>query len=129
MRALRIEAGRGLIAQHDRSIRHQGTRDGDPLLFAATHHLRKTFCAVRHVDLFEHFPDPALGFCIRNAQQGQRKHDVLLGRERRKQVELLEDESDLIEPYTGHVARTQPGCTYPVDDHLTRRWVDDTTDE
>ena len=82
--------------------RGQGAGHGDALLLAARQLARAVRQAVAQPDGVDHAVDPRLVGLA--AGEGDRERDVLVGVERRDQVEGLEDEADLVAPQDRELA-------------------------
>ena len=90
----RVEVAGRLVAQDRFRIAHQGAGDGDALHLAAGHFLGKVAGAAAHADAFQALGRVLERLAAADAAQQQRQRHVLHGRQRRQQVEELEDEAD-----------------------------------
>src|SRR5438309_1023481 len=81
---------------------------------------------VRHTNPAEHLHGvcPPLGAAIGMAES-HRQHDVLGDRERRQQLEELEDDADCAAPPPNQCVGPQVTEILPTDDHLTGIWLVD----
>ena len=84
---------------------------GHPLLLAAGQLGRPVLEPVAQVDRGDHRVEP--GLVRLAAGDRQRQRDVLLGGQRRQQVELLEDEADLVPAQLRSAACRDPGSRSP----------------
>src|ERR1019366_7397982 len=87
----------------------QRARDGHALALAARELVRQMLETRAELHEIEQFPGALLDLAARPAAQVQRQADVFEARERRQQVEELEDEADLVASHfrqliVGHAA-------------------------
>jgi hypothetical protein len=89
-----VQVARGLVGEEDRRPGDERAGDRDALLLAARQLGRAVAAALGQPDAARRRVEGrAVGLA---AGDGQRQEDVLLGRERRQQVEGLEDEADVL---------------------------------
>src|SRR2546422_9238571 len=92
---LRVELSRGLVRDEQGWVVRQGDRNGDPLLLAAAQLVRPMARTVGEADEIKEFLGPSLPGRAVFGGEAHRKLDVLLGGQRRDEVEELEDEAGL----------------------------------
>ena len=98
----RVEVAGRLVGEDDGRPRGQGAGDGDALLLAAGELRRAVAGAVGEPDACR--AAAAIRAPLRRAaREAQRQRDVLGGRERRQQVEGLEDEADAVAAQPGEL--------------------------
>ena len=100
----KVQVARRLVAQEQRRVLCQRAGNGDPLLFPARQPAGKMIRAFRQAHLVEQLYGPrgdALGVAL---DQLQGELDILGGRERRNEVEELEDEPHPLAPVARQLA-------------------------
>ncbi len=108
-------AGR-LVREDDGRARHDRTRARHALLLAAGKLARTMVQTFLQADHPYHLPEPsAVDRLLRDLQ---RQKDVLLGGQRRYQIEGLEDESDLVAAQVGELLLVHGRDLKAFDDHL-----------
>ena len=96
-----------------RAARSRAPRDRDALLLPARQLAREMVCARGEPDRLQQLPGPARRACLAAAGRRQRHLDVLRGRQRRDQVELLEHEADRLEPNAAQLASPSRAMSRP----------------
>ena len=96
---LGIEVSCRLIGDEQRRLVDERAGDCGALHFAAGDLLRIMRKAMRNADTLGERPCAAFGFLILHAREQAGECDVVADRERRQQVEELEDEADLLAPH------------------------------
>src|SRR5215217_5790120 len=112
----RIEVAGRLVGEDDLGPAHQGPGGGDPLLLSARELAREMIEAIAQADGVDDLVIPVaihLG-----PGDVDRQRDVLGGRERRHQVERLEDEADLLAPQQGQLLLGQRRQVHVADEDL-----------
>ncbi len=94
-----VEVARRLVGEQDRRVVGQRARQRDALLLAAGELRRIVMRAAGQADLVEQRAGPRRG--VGRARDLHRHRDVLERRERRNEVEELEDEADLLAAQLG----------------------------
>ena len=93
---VRVEGTRRLVGEDDARASHEGARDRDALLLAATHLARVGVRTLAQAHAFQHvdgYRTPAQQLGAGGVQEGNL--NVFGGRARRKDVELLEHEAEI----------------------------------
>jgi len=93
--SLRIELSGGLVRKEQGRIVRQGDRNGDSLLLTAAQLVRPMARTVSEADEVKEFLRPSLPGLAVSGGEAHRQLDVLLGGQRRDEVEELEDEARL----------------------------------
>ena len=91
-----VEVAGRLVREHDGRLGDERAGDRDALLLAAGELGGAVALAVGEADAVDQVGDAALRGGVRASGETDREGDVLLGGERREQVEALEDEADAI---------------------------------
>jgi len=99
---MRVEVPSRLIREQPFRAVDEGAGDGDPLLLATGQLRRQRVRLIAQSDFFQQFERPFLPVII-DFPSEQRCHDVLECRQCRDQVELLEDETDVVEAEVGEL--------------------------
>ncbi len=85
-----------LVSQNQIGLVHQGPTERDALLLAAGESIREGVSAVEKADLIQQSAGTLVGSRIDPALELDRKKEILLHGQRRKQVEELEDEAQVL---------------------------------
>ena len=109
---VRIEIAGGLVGQQNRRIDGERARDGDALALAAGKFVGQVREAVRELHQVQQLAGAFVDL-PRPAAQMQRQRDILETRQRRQQVEELENESDLVAAHPGQVIVGQAASGSP----------------
>src|SRR5262249_36338218 len=110
----RVEVAGGLVREDHPRLDRQRARDRDALLLAARELLGEMVGPVAEAHLGEHLGGPPTGA----ADLSELRLDVLDGRERRDEVELLEHEAERPQPQPGQLVVGQVGEVAPLEEHL-----------
>jgi hypothetical protein len=95
---LRVEVAGGFVGEQDRRIDREGAGDGDALALAPGQLVGQVVQAVRELHERQELCGAFMEAGPRPAAQVQGQADVLEARQRRQQVEELEDEPDGVSP-------------------------------
>ena len=108
---LGVERSRRLVGEDQPPLADDRPRDRDPLLLAARHVVREPVGELGDADLAERDAGQLAGLPAAGAVELERQGDVLHGRQRRDQVEVLEDVADRRTPHPGPalLAERRPG--------------------
>ena len=117
----RVEVAGRLVGEQDRRIDRQRARDRDALALAARQLVGQVLQAVAELDERQQLARALVDLSARPAAQVQRQADVLEARQRRQQVEELEDEADLVAPHARQLVVGQAGERFAVDADLAGR--------
>src|SRR5439155_17976701 len=93
--SLAVEVPRRLVGQQNARLVRQCARDRNALLLAAGELRRKVARTRRETDLLQQIRGAGATLRVVQAQGHHRELDVLGRRQRRDQIEALEDESDV----------------------------------
>lgn len=93
-----VEVPGRFVREDEIGLVDQGSRHGDPLLFAPGQAIRKFACAVGEPDLGEQCPRARTAPAVESSQELERKTEVLFDGQRGDQVEELEDEPEPCAP-------------------------------
>src|SRR6056297_172274 len=115
----RVEVAGGFVGEDDLRSRSERPSDGDTLLLTTGELARPMLQSVAESDGVDYVVDPLL--VTRFATEHHRQADVLLGGQRRDQVEGLEDETDLGAPELGDLLVVERGEVGVADERGTRR--------
>ena len=127
-RRLRIERGRGFIAQQNLGLRRQRPGNADTLLLSAGQFRRIAVTLVGKADEFQQRTDALLDLGARAAGDFQRQRHVVEHGAHGQQIEVLEDHSDLAAD-TDQFALRQAGDVGAVDNDPSRRRLFQAVDE
>ena len=102
-------------------IYEQGSRDGGALLLAAGKHVRIMGAALFMLQPFKQLRDGGIQFRLVDVMESceDGKEDVLLRRQRRNQVEGLEDDADVLPSEQCQLMVVERGEIRAVDDDVT----------
>src|SRR5262245_46892716 len=92
----RVQISRGFIREKNRRVHRQGTRNGHALAFATGEFIGQMVSAMFEMHHLQKLRNAAFDLNTCPVTKVQRQRDVLKAIQRRKQVEELEDEADLI---------------------------------
>ena len=114
-----LVAGRGVevagrfVGEQDRRIDRQRAGDRDALALAARELVGQVLQAVAELHERQQLARALVDFPARPATQVQRQADVLEARQRRQQVEELEDEADLVAADARQPSSDRPASASP----------------
>src|SRR4051794_2258614 len=98
---LAVEVAGGLVGQQHAGCVGHGPGDGDPLLLAPGQPGRQVVAPMTQADLGQELGHPLLALGRRLTGGHERGLDVVGGRQRGDQVEVLEHEADVVAPEAG----------------------------
>src|SRR5581483_5359463 len=101
----RVEVPGRLVGEDYPRLDGERARDRDALLLAAGELRRQVVCPLGEADLAQEREGAQPQLLARNSRRGEAGLDVLERRQRRDQVELLEDEAEGAQPQLGELAR------------------------
>src|SRR5829696_6216890 len=115
-----VEIAGGFVGEQDWRVDGQRASDGDALALAAGELVGEMVHPRFELHERKQLTRALLDFLARPAAQVQRQADVLERRQRRQQVEELEDEPDLVAADSGQLIVGEAGERFAVDADLSR---------
>src|SRR5581483_5559677 len=114
----RVEVPGRLVGEDYPRLDGERARDRDALLLAAGELRRQVVCPLGEADLAQEREGAQPQLLARNSRRGEAGLDVLERRQRRDQVELLEDEAEGAQPQLGELVVAELGQVAAFEEHV-----------
>jgi hypothetical protein len=113
-----VEVARRFVGQQDRRVHRQRARDRHALPLTAGQFFRQMHETIAELHERQQLPRALVDLAARPPAQVKREADVFQARQRRQQVEELENEPDLVASHLRQLVVVQAGQRLAVDQHI-----------